>query len=181
MSAANFITFFRILLVPFFITALLSYTEGYEIYRQVAFWIFFAASISDALDGLVARVMKKQTKLGQFLDPLADKLLLLSGYLGILFVHALPYHPPLWITVTIVFRDFFVIGAMIILYLFSGSLKIEPHFIGKCTTAAQMATLIAILLKSNFSPLLWNVTAFLTIVSGAIYIFRDFKLLKPNL
>ena len=76
MSAANFITVLRILLVPFFFTSLLSYTDGHEIYRLIAFWIFFVASISDAVDGFVARIMKKQTALGQFLDPLADKLLI---------------------------------------------------------------------------------------------------------
>ena len=178
MSPANWVTLLRILLVPFFFTALVSYQPGEEHYRLAAFWIFLIAALTDAIDGALARLLNQKTELGRFLDPLADKLLLLSGFLGLLFVSALPYRPPLWITVTIVFRDLAVIIAMITLYFLSGKFRIETHFLGKWTTAAQMITLMAILLSLKVSPFLWNVTAILTIVSGFVYIFRDFKLLK---
>lgn len=141
--------------------------------------LFFAIAVfSDALDGWLARVTKTRTQLGQFLDPLADKLLLLSGYVGLIFVPTLLYRPPLWVTVAIVFRDIVIVIGLIVIFLMTGNVHVQPNLLGKFTTAFQMATLIAILLNTEVAIPLWTLTAFLTIISGLAYVFRDLKLIK---
>ena len=178
MSLANYITLFRILLTPFFFTSLLSYESGKEYHRWVAFGIFLAASLTDALDGFLARIMKRRTALGRFLDPFADKLLLLTGYLGLLFVDALPYRPPPWVTVTIVFHDIVIIAGLVGIYITTGKVTIQPNFLGKCTTVMQMTTLVAILLKRQIAVVFWYVTAVLTIVSCLNYVLREARKIK---
>ncbi len=178
MSLPNLITVFRILLVPFFFTELLSYQTGFEHHRWAALALFLIASFTDALDGFIARITKGQTELGRLLDPLADKLLLLSAYLGILWVHSLPYRPPLWITVTVVFRDLLIVIGMLVIFFIKQTVQIRPNLLGKFTTAFQMITVVAILLKLNFSPALWNVMASLTILSCLNYIGLGMKQLK---
>lgn len=178
MSLPNLITIFRILLVPFFFTELLSYQPGLEHHRWIALAIFLIASVTDALDGFIARATHNQTELGRLLDPLADKLLLLSAYLGILWVESLPFRPPLWITVTVVFRDFLIVTGMLVIYFVNKTMNIRPNLIGKLTTVAQMATVVAILLKSEFSPGLWTVMGAFTIISCLAYIGRGIKVLK---
>lgn len=180
MSLPNYITLLRIILVPFFFTELVSYQPGSEHHRWWAFAIFLTACFTDALDGFLARVLKAKTPLGTFLDPLADKLLLLAGYLGLLFVKALPYHPPLWITVTIVFRDLLILSGLLILFLITGSATVQPNFLGKVTTALQMATLGAILVGWKGAALLWYPTAVFTILSCFVYIGRELQKLRGN-
>ncbi len=178
MTLPNYITLFRILLVPFFFTALVSYDIQDESDRWIALAIFLIAVSTDALDGFLARITRKKTNLGRFLDPLADKLLLLSGFLGILFVPDLPYRPPLWVTVTIVFRDLVIITGLVILYLLNGIIRVRTNFLGKMATAFQMFTLIAILLKWSAAIPLWYTTAAVTILSGIVYVARDLDKLK---
>jgi len=178
LTLPNYITLFRILLVPFFFTALVSYDSGQESNRWIALALFAVAVSTDALDGFLARVMHKKTNLGRFLDPLADKLLLLSGFLGILFVPTLLYRPPLWVTVTIVFRDLVIVAGLVIVYLLNGKLHVRPNFLGKMTTAFQMFTFIAILLEWKMAIPLWYTTAGITILSGITYVARDLDQLK---
>ncbi|MDD5217332.1 MAG: CDP-diacylglycerol--glycerol-3-phosphate 3-phosphatidyltransferase [Candidatus Omnitrophica bacterium] len=180
MTIPNYITLFRILLVPVFFTALVSYETGQEWLRWTAFACFLTASLTDAVDGLAARVMQKYSELGRFLDPLADKLLLLSGFLGLLFVQGFPYTPPLWVTVTIVFRDMVIVIGIVVIFFVSGKLQIQPNFLGKVTTAFQMGTLVAILLFWPIAIPLWYVTVALTIVSCLSYVVREMKLLNSH-
>ncbi len=167
-------------MIPFFFTCLVSYDNkpGAEAYRVWALVILIVASLTDALDGFIARAWKIRTELGRFLDPLADKLLLLSGYLGLLFVQQLPFHPPLWITVTIVFRDLLIVTGMILIYFISGRLRVQPNYLGKCTTALQMITLIAILANWKISIPLYYLMAAFTILSMINYSVRELRLLK---
>ena len=171
----NLITLFRILLVPFFFTTLLYYQPEKDFLRLWAFGLGLAASLTDAVDGLVARLRKETTQLGRFLDPLADKLLLLSGFLGILLAKGYPLAPPLWIVVIIVFRDLLIVGGLILFYISGREIEVAPNFLGKMTTALQMVTLLSILLLLPMSPWLWNLTAALTIVSGLTYVIREMK------
>ena len=159
--------------MPFFFTALVSYTPGKERERWTAFALFLAAALTDMLDGFLARVTQSRTELGRFLDPLADKLLLLSGFIGLLVVPGLPYRPPLWITVTVVFRDLMIVAGLVIIFLIRGTFPIQPNFWGKATTAFQMATLLAILLGWPLSLPLCYMTAALTIVSFGVYTVRE--------
>ena len=172
---SNLITLFRILIVPFFFTSLLYYNPTKPYLRWWALGLFLTGSITDAFDGFVARIRKEITPLGQFLDPLADKLLLLSGYLGILFAKGFPMLPPRWVIVTIVFRDLIIVGGLIVLFLSVGHIEVRPNFLGKTTTAFQMVTLVSIFLLLPISPWLWTVTAGLTIISGISYVVREMK------
>jgi cardiolipin synthase len=181
LNLPNYLTLLRIILVPVFFTLLVSYGQGEEHYRVWALLVFVIAALTDALDGLAARFMNQRTELGTFLDPLADKLLLLSGYLGILFVSSLPHHPPLWITVTIVFRDIVIVAGMLIIFLITKKVKpVNPHWLGKVTTFFQMAGLVAILLKHDAAVWLWNITALLTLLSGGIYVRRGIQALAKG-
>ena len=182
MNLPNYLTLLRIILVPVFFTLLVSYGQGgAEKYRVWALTVFVIASLTDAMDGMVARFTNQRTELGTFLDPLADKLLLLSGYLGILFVSNLPHHPPLWITVTIIFRDFVIVVGMLVIFIITRKVKsVNPHWIGKVTTFFQMAGLAAILLKHDAAVWLWNITAVLTILSGGVYIRRGIQALAKG-
>ncbi len=172
MNLPNYLTLFRIALVPIFFTLLVSYQTGPEKQRLLALAVFAAAALSDALDGLIARLMRQRTNLGMLLDPLADKLLLLSGYIGILWVVRLPFRPPLWVTVTIVFRDLVILVGMAVIFLVTRKISAPPNTAGKVTTFFQMAALLAILLKSPSAVWLWNVTAALTLLSGILYVRR---------
>lgn len=178
MNLPNFFTLIRIVLIPFFLNYLVAYRSGEAHYRWIAFGLFCAASLTDAIDGFLARVLRNRTRLGTFLDPLADKLLLLTAYIGIVFVPTLLYRPPFWVIITIVFRDVVIIAGLILLFLINGEIKIQPNLIGKTTTALQMVTLIAILLESPSSIIFWYLTAVLTILSCIIYARREWSRLQ---
>ncbi len=178
MTLPNYITLFRILITPFFFTSLLYYQSGNEQYRITAIILLAIGIFSDALDGFLARITHNQSALGKFLDPLADKLLLLSGFLGFLFVDALPYKPPIWVTVTIVFRDMVIIIGLILIYLLSGNIRVKTNILGKFSTGTQMLTLILVLLKWPAAIPVCYMTAVITIVSCIVYMARDFKRLN---
>ena len=179
MSLPNYITLSRILLVPFFFTSLVSTRPDEGPQRWITLGIFLLASLTDALDGFIARVSKRRTALGRFLDPLADKLLLLSGYLGLLFVQGFAYQPPLWITVSIVFRDLVIVVGLVVIFLVNGTVRVEPNLIGKTTTALQMITLVLIFLEWLPAVIYFcYLTAFFTILSCLVYIVRDLRRLK---
>ncbi len=179
MTLPNLISLFRILITPFFFTCLIYYDSGKEYYRYLALGLFTIGCLSDALDGFLARISESHTEFGRFLDPLADKLLLLSGFLGLLFVEELAFRPPLWVTITIVFRDLVIVIGLIIVFMMSGKIRVRPNLLGKATTALQMATLFAVLLQwGAVAPWLWYSTAVLTIISGLVYVVRDLKFLQ---
>ena len=140
-----------------------------------AFYLFAFGAATDAIDGIVARLRKESTQLGQFLDPLADKLLLISGYVGVSLAKDFALVPPVWVVVTIVFRDIVIIGGLIVLYFSNAHPEVSPNPLGKFTTAFQMITMMSILLLLPISRMLWNVTAGLTVLSGISYIARGLR------
>ena len=142
---------------------------------MIALGIFVFASLTDALDGILARFLKQRTELGKILDPLADKILLLSGYIGLLFVVTLPYRPPLWITITIIFRDFFLLIGFFALNFMSAKMEVQPNWWGKLTTVCQMLLLCFILLEWAVAQPMAYVTVFFTVISGIIYITKGLK------
>jgi cardiolipin synthase len=171
VNIPNIITFVRIIIIPAFVTALI-----YKRYNYALFLFIFAA-VSDALDGLVARMTKQKTKLGAFLDPLADKSLLVTSF--ILF--SVYDWIPLWLTITVISRDVIVVLGWILLYLSAHITKIEPSIIGKAAIASQLIIIAYTLLfiNVNYIPppaglMFWTV-AVLTIVSGLQYIYRGLK------
>ena len=180
MNLPTSLTLLRILLCPFFFTFLVSYEDGKEYYRWLAFGIFVFAALTDVMDGFLARFRGEQTDLGRFLDPLADKLLLLSGFLGLLFVEPLRYHPPVWVTVAIVFRDLVIVGGILVVFFITGKVQAQANVLGKATTGLQMAALIGVLLEWSAAPLFCYSAAVLSVASCLVYVGRDFKLLQSN-
>jgi len=178
LSIPNYLTLLRIVLTPIFFIALVSYAPEKENCRIIALAIFIIASLTDALDGILARFLKQRTELGKMLDPLADKILLISGYVGLLFVGTLPYRPPLWITITILFRDLFLLVGFIALNVMSIKMDVQPNWWGKLTTACQMLLLCFILLEWSVAQSLAYLTVSFTIISGIIYITKGLKFIQ---
>ncbi|MFH0986303.1 MAG: CDP-alcohol phosphatidyltransferase family protein [Candidatus Omnitrophota bacterium] len=178
MSIPNYLTLFRILLTPIFFIMLVSYSPEKEGLRIAALAIFVVAALTDALDGLLARFLKQRTALGQMLDPLADKILLVSAYIGLLFVPTLPFRPPLWITITIVFRDLILLFGFFTLNFAAVKIEVLPNIWGKLTTVSQMLLLCFILLEWPVAVPLAYLAVTFTIVSGVIYLTRGLKLVQ---
>ncbi len=171
LNLPNTLTITRIILIPLFVTSIVYGQDRYALY------LFGIAALTDTFDGLIARLKKQKTALGTFLDPLADKFLLVTS-----FVLFSIYGPiPKWLTITIISRDVIVITGWILLYLVTHTAKVEPSIAGKTAIAAQMLFVWYVLLRKNFASLpqietylIWF-TAVFTIVSGLHYIYRGLK------
>src|SRR5882762_4895396 len=148
MTTANKITILRILLVPFFIVEVLSYVErGQEWHRYLAIGAFLTAAICDGVDGYIARRYNQRSELGAILDPLADKLLLVSGIVVLSLEHQRLETIPLWLTGTIIGRDILVLAGMLVIQMTVGKVKVRPRMVGKVATVLQMVIILWILLK----------------------------------
>ena len=176
MNLANQITILRILLVPFFIAFIL-YSKW-----EMALLIFVLAAVSDGIDGYIARVTKKRTKLGKTLDPVADKLLILSAFICLSVAKGLSpsVKPPLYVPIIIISRDAIILIGVLLIHLIKGELEVKPTLISKVTTFFQMVTVISILLKLAISPFLWNIAVGFTICSGVDYVIKGSRLLNEK-
>ena len=132
------------------------------------------ACLTDAFDGLIARKLNQRTDFGSYIDPIADKLLLTSGFLSLSLMQNLPasMRIPAWVTISVISRDVIILIGSTLIFLSTGSLKARPLFIGKVTTVCQMATLCALLLAAPawLRQTLFILTVFLTGFSGILYI-----------
>jgi CDP-diacylglycerol--glycerol-3-phosphate 3-phosphatidyltransferase len=183
LNLANKISIIRILLIPFFVLAAASYTHEKEYFRFVALGIFSIAVVTDVADGLVARAKKEHTRLGSFLDPVADKLLIITSFLCLTLARefSLGMKLPPWVPITIISRDILLMLGAAIVHLVAGNLQIVPSRIGKATTLFQMITVIGVLLRFAYSYVLWSVAVLLTVVSGLDYIIKGSKFLSNSL
>lgn len=180
MTTANKVTILRILLVPFFVVEILYYVkDGSELYLGLGILAFLIAAICDGVDGYIARHYNQRSELGAILDPLADKLLLVSGIVMLSFNHQ-PYlgSIPLWLTGTIIGRDLLILIGMLVIQMTVGKVKIRPRVSGKISTVCQMVCIGWVLLKwdarlPNRWFLIWTVSAAVcTGISGLLYV-RD--------
>ena len=183
MSLANKLSLFRILLVPAFVLCLLYYKPGEsEWLRYLALALFSVAVITDAVDGYIARVGKQATRLGAILDPLADKLLLVSAFLCLSMVPTLPplYRLPAWVPILVLSRDALIVFGWLVVVLLTGDFQTQPRpsRIGKATTFFQMATIVSVLLGWVLSAgILW-IAMVLTVLSGISYVREGNRLLN---
>jgi cardiolipin synthase len=169
VTLPNLISLARLLAVPVVVWAILADE------MVLAFWLFVAAGLSDALDGYLARRSGAQTMVGGFLDPLADKALLVSVYITLGHSGALP----LWVVIMVVSRDVLIVGGVILSHTLTHALKPEPLLVSKLNTVAQIVLAATILSESALdgdwhmavSMLIWAVAA-TTLVSGASYIVQ---------
>ncbi len=180
MGLANKITIARILLVPFFLTTLFYYKAEYDFLRFIALGIFLACALTDAVDGYVARKFYQKTELGRILDPLADKLLILTAFLSLSMLRHIPDASgiPPWLTIIVISRDAIIIMGSLIIFIMLKHIDIKPLLISKATTFSQMATVIASLLQFSYIKIFWWLTAALTISSCLGYIWRGSRILN---
>ena len=137
MTLANKITVLRIIAIPVLIIALLQQHLGW------ARAIFIFSIFSDALDGTLARIRGERTPLGSFLDPLADKLLLVGTFVAYTYLGWIP----VWIFIAVLSRDMLIILGWSVVYILTGNSKIQPRALGKITTALQMAVALSKLIN----------------------------------
>lgn len=182
MNLANNLSILRILLTPFFIWLILYYTPEKDYLRFVALGIFGVAVLSDALDGLLARLLKEKTTLGTILDPIADKLLLVTAFISLSAASNLPdsLRLPSWVTIIVVSRDIIIVLGAVMMFLTLGDVKIVPSALGKITTFFQMMTIMSVLLKYPHSNYIWITAAVFTVVSGIDYVIRGARELNGH-
>jgi cardiolipin synthase (CMP-forming) len=188
MTTANKVTILRMLLIPFFVVEALYYVKtGKEGFRLAAILAFGIAAICDGVDGYIARHYNQRSELGAVLDPLADKLLLVSGIILFTFDNH-PYFGtiPLWLTGTIIGRDLLLLIGWAVIHSTVGKVKVRPRILGKIATVLQMISIIWILLHwdTQFRPAwYWTWTlgaAFCTGISGLLYVWDGMKQLSSH-
>jgi cardiolipin synthase len=145
LSVPNQLTMLRLLLLPFVLISMI-----YE-RHDLAFWLFIAAAVSDGIDGIVARHFNQKTLLGEYLDPIADKLLLSSCFI----VQALIGAIPLWTTVLVLSRDVVIIATVLVVVLTTDIRSFPPSRLGKINTAVQIATMFSVL-THNYLQMFWT-------------------------
>ncbi len=139
-AAPNLLTLMRLFIIPFLVIAILDGHYG------TAFALFLLAGISDALDGLLARMLSQKTTLGQYLDPIADKLLLSTLFVVLTHVGLIPQY----VTVLVFSRDVGILLISTLLFMTSALRDFRPSFFGKLNTLAQIVTLIVVLCQKVF-------------------------------
>jgi cardiolipin synthase len=174
LNLPNFLTILRILAIPIFVTTII-YHEF-----MAAMIVFIAAAITDALDGLIARMTKQQTDLGRFLDPLADKILLTTSFVLFAFYGWIP----IWLAIIVITRDVIVVVGWFVIYLLRDITLTNPSFLGKSAIALQLIFIAYVIIQINFkamypallpdSIMLILVTACFTVLSGLHYIYKGF-------
>jgi cardiolipin synthase len=179
LTLANQLTLLRIILIPAFVLLLIYGELG------AALVVFVIAGVTDALDGLIARLARQGTSLGAWLDPMADKLLLVSTFV-VLTIPSIPMvnHLPVWLTVTVISRDIVIVGVVAIVNLAVGPRTFKPSLLGKAATAAFIVTSVVVLYfnyREETSVLVdlgvW-LSLGLTLASAGDYFFRLRKLIN---
>jgi len=172
LNIPNSLTMLRIVLIPAFVIAL-------EYGRvELALYIFFAAAISDGLDGLIARHQDQQTELGTVLDPIADKFMLITSFI----LYARYGWVPEWLTIIVISRDLAVVAGWTAVRIQSHRSIITPSKLGKTAIFVEFVLICYILINKNFGvlpslywPLIWT-TAALAVSSGLHYVHREMKI-----
>lgn len=178
MNIPNILTLLRIIMVPVIVILLI---QGSFL---KALLVFMAAGLTDILDGFLARVLHQQTELGAYLDPIADKALLISSFVTLSVLHIIPG----WLAVLVISRDLFILLGIAVLSMMSISVEIRPALVSKVTTALQLITILlslsalclpGVIREMWLLPFYWA-TAFVTIVSGLNYMARGMKIINND-
>jgi cardiolipin synthase len=181
MNLPNALTVIRILLVPLFLYKALM---GDITFAAI---VYVAAAITDGLDGFIARFWHLQTRLGTFLDPLADKLLIATSYVTLTILGLVP----LWLTMAVLTKDIMVALGSLVVYFMQGNLTVRPRPIGKVTTFFQFCYVPLVLATAVFQKRghvtvgteglldpMALVTGGLTVIALAVYIIDGFRALE---
>lgn len=191
ITAPNILTMIRMVLIPVFVIAL---------YYQRFTWalaIFVFAGITDGLDGLLARRFNQYSQLGRILDPIADKLLLVTAFItlslpSVMEPSAMPDpHPrhlpiPFWVTTAVISRDIFIIAGAAAINIVTGFRGFRPSWLGKINTVIQLAAIVAVLIAARFPPLrgylptVYTTVFAFALISGVHYVFWVSRLLTEE-
>jgi cardiolipin synthase len=173
MTLPNFITTIRIILAPVFVIYLIN--DRF----LPALIVFLMCAVSDGLDGMLARVLNQRSKLGAYLDPIADKLLLVAAFVTL----SVRGHLPAWLTVLVFSRDIMILLGVIVLSLNRMEFIVKPSPVSKVTTWLQFITIVAVLSQgylpqfAQFYLYIFYLTALLTISSGLHYMYYWFRMM----
>ncbi len=187
ITLPNVLTIIRMVLIPVFVSML---------FYQRFVWaliIFVIAGITDGLDGLFARRFRQQSQLGRILDPIADKLMLVTSFVVLsmrgVFPTPLPRHLPIpfWVTITVLSRDVFILIGAAAINIVTGFRNFRPSFPGKVSTAVQIVAVAAVMLAARvrigagyYLPTLYTAVFALAIFSGVHYVFFVSRLMNDD-
>ena len=188
VTVPNLLTVFRMVLIPVFVSLLF--------YQRfiLALAVFILAGVTDGLDGLLARRFNQKSQLGTILDPIADKLMLVTSFVVLsmrsVFPQPLPSHLPVpfWVTVAVISRDVFILVGAAAINIVTGFRRFRPSLLGKINTVVQILGVVLILIAagipSNISgyylPTVYATVFLLAILSGLHYVFFASKLLNEE-
>jgi cardiolipin synthase (CMP-forming) len=187
LTVPNMLTVFRMVLIPIFVTLLF-----YQRFVQ-ALAVFVLAGLTDGLDGLLARRFDQQSQLGTILDPIADKLMLVTGFIVLsmrsIFPQPLPSHLPVpfWVTVAVISRDVFIIVGAAAINIMTGFRGFRPSWLGKLNTTVQIAGIAVIMFAASvpyytgyYLPTVYVTVFIFAVLSGLHYIFFASKLMNED-
>jgi len=176
VTLPNLITLARLVMVPMIVWAIISEAN------VAAFFIFVIAGVGDAVDGFIARTWNLRSQLGAYLDPIADKALLVSIYLPLAFLQEIP----LWLVLLVVSRDLLIVGAVILAWIVTTPIEIRPRIVSKVNTLAQIVLAAMVLADLAFDMglgtarevMVW-IVAVLTIASTGAYFIDWVRHMAP--
>ena len=187
ITLPNLLTVVRMALVPVFVS-LLFYQKF-----VLALVIFIVAGVTDALDGLLARRFHQQSPLGRILDPIADKMMLVTSFVVLsmrsVYPIPLPKHLPVpfWVTITVISRDVFIMISAAAINMVSGFRAFRPSLLGKISTAVQIVAVAAVILAAQtrfgtgyYLPTVYASVFVLALLSGIHYVFFISRLINED-
>jgi cardiolipin synthase len=176
MNLPNIMTLARVLLIPVFVILIIN--KSFE----WALITFATAGITDGIDGLIARITHQRTELGAYLDPIADKLLLIAAFLTLAIIEILPS----WLAVIVITRDVIILIGFLVMILTNYHPKINPSLVSKVTTVFQISTILLALMAgyssafNKLSTIAIYGSALFTILSGSHYIYVGTRILNEK-
>jgi cardiolipin synthase len=187
ITVPNLLTVFRMVLIPVFVSLLF-----YQRFL-LALGIFILAGITDGLDGLLARRFNQKSQLGTILDPIADKLMLVTSFVVLsmrsVFPQPLPSHLPVpfWVTVAVISRDVFILVGAAAINIVTGFRGFRPSMLGKINTVVQIFAIGIIIFAASvpygtgyYLPTLYTTVFAFSVLSGAHYVFFVSKLVNED-
>ena len=187
VTVPNLLTVFRMVLIPVFVSLLF--------YQRfiLALTIFLLAGVTDGLDGLLARRFDQKSQLGTILDPIADKLMLVTSFVVLsmrtVFPQPLPPHLPIpfWVTVAVISRDVFILVGAAAINIVTGFRRFRPSMLGKINTTVQIVAIAAIIFAASvpygtgyYLPTIYTTVFALAVLSGAHYVFFVSRLVNED-
>jgi cardiolipin synthase len=187
VTVPNLLTVFRMVLIPVFVSLLF--------YQRfvLALVVFIGAGITDGLDGLLARRFNQKSQLGTILDPIADKLMLVTSFIVLsmkaVFPQPLPPHLPVpfWVTVAVISRDVFILVGAAAINIVTGFRGFRPSWLGKVNTTVQIVAIALIMVAASipygtgyYLPTVYTTVFALAVLSGGHYVFFVSKLLNED-